>query len=227
MLIKQEQITIMHLRAGDAAKLIKEQELEALHEFAQVFCSGEALGMSRARSSVAAGRSGGVYQRLWSNRNRVRGCHAGRAVQTVRRKVVPIGRPIANTQIYLLDRNYELVPVGCAGELHIGGVNLARGYHGNPGLTAERFIPNPFSTNQERGFTRPVTGEWRADGTLEFVGRRDTQVKIRGFRVEPGEVEAVLGRHSSVKECAVVTRREATVKSASWLTSSTETMSRV
>lgn len=121
----------------------------------------------------------------------------------------PIGRPIANTQIYLLDANHRPVSVGEEGELHIGGDCLARGYLHRPDLTAERFIPNPFSA--EPGARLYKTGD-RArsmpDGNIEFLGRMDHQVKIRGYRIELNEVEVALGQHPSVRECAAAVRED-------------------
>ncbi len=131
----------------------------------------------------------------------------------------PIGFPIANTQIYLLDAVLNPVPVGLPGELYVAGANLARGYLNRPDLTAERFIPNPFvpaKTPPEEWGDAPLrlykTGDlarYRPDGSIEFLGRRDHQVKIRGFRIEPGEIEAVLSRHPAVAKAVVVAHADA------------------
>ncbi len=121
----------------------------------------------------------------------------------------PIGRPIANAKVHVLDRHLEPVPLGVAGELCLGGVSVAQGYLHRPELTAERFIPDPFS--QEPGSRLYRTGDlarYRADGVVEFLGRFDHQVKVRGYRIEPGEVEEALRKHAQVREALVVARQE-------------------
>lgn len=123
--------------------------------------------------------------------------------------VLHIGRPIANTSIYILDRRQNLVPLGVAGELHIGGACVARGYLDRPELTRERFLPDPFRAEPgARMYRSGDLARWRADGTVEYLGRNDTQIKIRGFRIEPAEIEIQLARHDGVKEVAVVAREE-------------------
>src|SRR5207245_1428298 len=113
---------------------------------------------------------------------------------------VPIGRPIANTKLYVLDSHQRPVPVGVPGELYVGGRGMANRYVNQPDLTRERFVPNPFGT--EPGSRLYRTGDlvrYRPDGQVEHLGRLDSQVKLRGFRIELGEVEAVLGTHPAVR----------------------------
>jgi amino acid adenylation domain-containing protein len=167
----------------------------------RVLCGGEALPADLARRLRRGGWPlwnlyGPSETTVWSALDRIDDVD----------KVVPLGSPIANTQLYVLNQSLRLVPVGVAGELHIGGDGLARGYLGRPATTAERFVPNPFSGRPGERLYR--TGDVvcrRADGTLQFLGRTDQQVKIRGHRIEPGEIESTLRQHPTVAEAAVTT----------------------
>ncbi|MCP5093913.1 MAG: amino acid adenylation domain-containing protein, partial [Chloroflexi bacterium] len=123
-------------------------------------------------------------------------------------KPIPIGRPIQNTQIYLLNRQMEPVPPGIAGELYIGGAGLAHGYWRRPELTEKSFIPNPFISG-ERIYKTGDMARYLPDSTIEFLGRRDFQVKVRGYRVELGEIEAILHQHDSIAQASVVTQKDA------------------
>ncbi|HEX2187719.1 MAG TPA: AMP-binding protein, partial [Longimicrobiaceae bacterium] len=169
---------------------------------------GEDLGTALARSVAEASRGNLEIHNEYGPTEAAVGCMIHRFdPEGDGRGSVPIGRPVANTRVYVLDGWREPVPVGVAGELYVGGAGVARGYAGRPELTAERFVPDPFGG--EPGARLYRTGDlarWRSDGTMEYLGRNDQQVKVRGFRIEPGEVEARLAEHAAVKEAVVVAR---------------------
>ena len=125
-------------------------------------------------------------------------------------RTVPIGRPLSNARVYILDAHGEPVPLGVSGELHIGGAGVSRGYRNRPDLTAEKFVPDPFVAEPgARMYRTGDLGRWLADGTIEFIGRNDFQVKIRGFRIELGEIESRLAEYPGVRQAVVVAREDA------------------
>ncbi|HYC87908.1 MAG TPA: amino acid adenylation domain-containing protein, partial [Thermoanaerobaculia bacterium] len=123
------------------------------------------------------------------------------------RRNVPVGRPIANIRVYILDPRLHPVPSGVPGTIYVGGPAVARGYWNRPDLTAERFIADPFRPGEGRLYRTGDTARYREDGTIEILGREDNQLNVRGFRIEPGEIESLLSRHEAVRECVVVARR--------------------
>jgi amino acid adenylation domain-containing protein len=161
-------------------------------------------------ASLEPWRGGGAV--LWNEygpTETVVGCASYRAeVSGDRTGSVPIGRAITNMRLYVLDRGMEPVPVGVVGELYIGGVQLARGYLGQPGLTAERFLPDPHGSPGARLYRSGDLARWQTEGELEYVGRADQQVKIRGYRIELGEIEGVLGEHGGVTQTVVMARED-------------------
>ena len=172
------------------------------HRSITMLCGGEALPRVLADRLIDKGAAlwnvyGPTETTVWSSAWRV---EAGEAA-------ISIGSPIASTRFYVLDDQLRPVPIGVVGELFIGGAGLARGYRNRPGLTGERFIPDPFGKPEGGRLYR--TGDlarWTAQGTVECLGRIDHQVKIRGFRVELGEIEAALARHTAVREAVVLAR---------------------
>jgi len=171
----------------------------------RILCGGEALSRDLAERLLGWGGAvwnlyGPTETTIWSAAERLEGTPASSAA--------PIGGPIANTRLYVLDRGLEPVATGSRGELYIAGEGLARGYGGRAGLTAERFVACPFEGGGARMYRTGDLARWRADGTLEFLGRLDHQVKLRGFRIELGEIEAALTGHPDVDQAIVVARAE-------------------
>ena len=204
--IKEQRITTLHFVPSMLAIFLDEPDLTSYcNSLRLVICSGEALPFELQER---------FFDRLHAELHNLYGpteaavdvtCWQCRRDSS--RQIVPIGRPIANVQMHVLDRQMRPVPIGVAGELHIGGVCLARGYFGRPELTAEKFVPNPLSS--EPGARLYKTGDlsrYLSTGEIEYLGRMDHQVKIRGFRIELGEIEAVLRQVSGIHDVVVVAR---------------------
>ena len=205
--IHTQKITTIHFVPSMLQAFLQQQKLHKCDSLKQVFSGGEALpvdlqqrffGLLEADLHNRYGPTEAcINATAWA-------CHPG-----IDQHCVPIGKPILNTSTYVLDERQQPVPVGVIGELHIGGDGLARGYLNSPELTAERFSPNPFSSQPGSRMYR--TGDlvrYLPQGDIEFVGRMDRQVKLRGYRIELGEIEAVLSGHKGVRESVVLLRED-------------------
>jgi len=206
-LIKDKRITTSHFVPSMLAIFLTAEGVEQCRSLRHVFTSGEALPFElQCRfferlpiklHNLYGPTETAVEVTYWE-------CNANYA-----RAVVPIGKPVANTQAYILDAHLQPAPIGVAGELHIGGVQLARGYLNRPELTAEKFIPDPFSQNADaRLYKTGDLARFLPDGNIEYLGRIDNQVKLRGFRIELGEIEAVLCECPGVGLAAVTVRED-------------------
>ena len=210
-LVRQHGVTTLWLTASLFNQIIDDRP-QALTGVREILTGGEALSVRHVRQ---AQQVLGARVQLINGYGPTEGttfttCYRIPQGLPAGLESIPIGRPIANTQVYVLDARRQLVPIGAPGELYIGGAGLARGYLNRPDLTAERFVPHPFS--DEPGVRLYRTGDqcrWRADGQLEFLGRLDDQVKLRGFRIEPGEIEVALGEHPDIARSVVALREDA------------------
>jgi amino acid adenylation domain-containing protein/non-ribosomal peptide synthase protein (TIGR01720 family) len=219
--IAEQQISILQLVPSVLRVLLEEPGIAQCTSLRRVFCGGEALPIDLQKHFFAT-LDAALYN-LYGPTEATIDTTSWSCDHADARQLVPIGRPIANTQLYVLDRHLNPVPLGAPGELYIGGVSLARGYHKRPDLTAERFVPNPFSKGsgiRDQGSGRAEqapaprlyrTGDlarYRPDGAIEYLERIDGQVKARGFRIELGEIEAVLGQHRAVQANVVIMRED-------------------
>jgi amino acid adenylation domain-containing protein len=205
-IIRDEQITVVHFVPSMLQVFLQAPGVSSCTSLRHVFCSGESLSLGLQHE---------FFNRLSCELHNLYGPTEASIDVTAWRcrpgtDRVPIGGPIANTRVHVLDANLECVPVGATGELYVGGAGLARGYLGRPGLTAERFVPDPHSAQPGGRLYRTSDVVRRlTDGQLEYVARTDHQVKIRGHRVELGEVEAVLREHPAVRDAVVVAPEDA------------------
>ncbi len=208
-LVQEKGVTKLHFVPSMLSAMLSGSSLSECQSLQQVFCSGEALAINHVRDFYAALPSSELHNLYGPTEAAVDVSYWACPAQESPHASVPIGRPINNIQLHVLDKQLQLLPQGVVGELHIGGIGLARGYLNRTELTAEKFIQNPFSTDAaDRLYKTGDLVRWLADGNLEYIGRIDDQVKIRGFRVELGEIENTLLAHESIIETAVVTREE-------------------
>lgn len=206
--IREESITAMFLTASLFNHTAKEAP-DAFVTMRFLIFGGEAADPDCVRRVLKAGKPQFLLNGYGPTENTTFTCWYSVTDQEWPTRSVPLGRPIANTQVYVLDRNLNPVPVGVAGELYIAGEGLARGYLRRPDFTAERFIPNPFAKQEgERLYRSGDRVRYMEDGILEFLGRWDRQVKLRGFRIELGEIEAVLRDYPGVEDVAVLLQED-------------------
>ncbi|KAF1718195.1 type I polyketide synthase [Pseudoxanthomonas yeongjuensis] len=205
-LIRAQQVTTMHFVPSMLHAFLEDDSASSCAGvLRQVMCSGEALPVSLAERFHE--RLPGVeLHNLYGPTEAAVDVTAWTCVPGAEGLSIPIGRPIANTRMYVLDAYLEPVPQGVAGELYIGGVQVGRGYLNRDELTAERFVPDPFLGGDARMYRTGDLGRWMPDGNIEYLGRNDFQVKIRGFRIELGEIEARLIEHPQVGAGVVLAR---------------------
>ncbi|HEX8185777.1 MAG TPA: amino acid adenylation domain-containing protein, partial [Blastocatellia bacterium] len=206
--IKDHQVTVLQLVPSMLRVFIEEEEFPECTTLQRVFCGGEALPFDLQERFFA--RTDSELHNLYGPTEAAVDVTHWACERGDKRRTVPVGRPIANAQCYILYEGMQLAAVGAGGEMHLGGVGLAHGYLSLPDLTAEKFIPHPFSA--EPGARLYRTGDlarYLAQGEIEYLGRIDNQVKLRGFRIELGEIEAVLCRHTDIQAAVVVAREVA------------------
>ncbi|MFY0567371.1 amino acid adenylation domain-containing protein [Archangium lansingense] len=207
-LIAEARVTTLHFVPSMLQVFLEEPGLERCASLRRVVCSGEALPLELAERCLQRLPQAGLHNLYGPTEAAVDVTYYA-CVRGEQRRSVPIGRPVANTSIRLLDPKLRPVPIGVSGELFIGGVQVGRGYLSRPELTAERFIPDPFSeTPGARMYRTGDVARWLPDGNVEYLGRADFQVKIRGLRIELGEIESALEQHPTVQQAVVMARED-------------------
>jgi len=203
--VKEERITVLQLVPTMLRAMLEEDGIRECKSLRRVYSGGEALSVELQKRCEEA-MEASLYN-LYGPTEATIDSAFWMCEKNSQSETVPIGRPIANTCAYILDRRLQEVPIGMIGELFVSGEGLARGYFNNPALTAERFIPDPYSKKGgERLYRTGDQARYRLDGAIDYLGRGDHQVKIRGYRVELGEIESVLEQHDAIKEAAVLVR---------------------
>ncbi len=210
--VRDRGVTTLWLTAGLFQVMI-EEHAESLKGLRYLLAGGDVLSVSHVRRALEKLPDTTLVNGYGPTENTTFTTCRTITAEDCERSSIPIGRPVANTSVFILDELGRPVPTGIPGELHTGGDGLALGYHGDPALTAEKFIPVPESISSSPllapGARLYKTGDlcrWLADGSIEFIGRRDHQVKVRGFRIEPGEIETVLASHPEVRQAKVAVR---------------------
>ncbi|NJO27407.1 MAG: amino acid adenylation domain-containing protein [Richelia sp. SL_2_1] len=207
-LIRKQRVTTLHFVPSMLQAFLEAEGLEKCQSLVRVIASGEALPAQLQER---------FFNRLNAQLHNLYGPTEAAVDVTYwqckkeklsNQNTVPIGQPIANIQIYILDKYLKPVPMGVTGEVYIGGVGVARGYLNRPDLSAEKFIPNPFSTEATRLYKTGDLARYLPSGDIEYIGRIDNQVKVRGFRIELGEIEAVISQYPAVRETVVVVRED-------------------
>jgi len=207
--LREHGITTLWLTAG-LFHLMVDERPDDLRGVRQLLAGGDVLSVAHVQRTLGDRRDGVLINGYGPTETTTFACTYPMGVATQVGATVPIGRPIANARVFILDKNLEPVPIGVPGELYIGGDGLARGYLNRPDLTAEAFLPSPVADRPgERLYRTGDLARYLHDGAIEFLGRIDFQVKIRGFRIEPGEIEALLGGHPAIKETVVLAREDA------------------
>jgi thioesterase domain-containing protein len=206
-LLGDAEVSTVHFVPSMLALFLEAEGLERLSSLRRILCSGEALPRELAErcrqrlpQAMIANLYGPTEASVEVSAVTFDGTGSG--------PTVPIGRPVFNTQLYVLDASGQPLPIGLPGELYLGGVQLARGYLNRPDLTAERFVPDHIDKDGGRLYRTGDLARWLPDGTVEYLGRLDHQVKLRGFRIELGEIEAVLAQHAQLREVAVQVRED-------------------
>ncbi|NES65552.1 MAG: amino acid adenylation domain-containing protein, partial [Okeania sp. SIO2D1] len=227
--IKENQVTTLWMTAG-LFQLMVEEQLENLKPVKQLLAGGDVLSVTHVQKLLEKLPECQLINGYGPTENTTFTCCFPVKADSNLEKSVPIGKPISNTQVYILHSNLQPVPIGVPGELHIGGDGLAIGYHNRPELTEQKFIPNPFDNSKAQSavlgspqveqlckrvkiqksklYKTGDLARYLPDGNIEYLGRIDNQVKIRGFRIELGEIEAVLAQHSNVREVVVIARED-------------------
>jgi amino acid adenylation domain-containing protein len=206
--IRRHNVSTLWLTAG-LFRVMVDERIDDLKPLKQLLAGGDVLPVSHVTKVLQELPGCRLINGYGPTENTTFTCCHTVTKEDLKGNSIPIGKPVANTQVYILDRYMQPVPIGVPGELHTGGDGLAQGYLNQPELTAQKFLPNPFTKDSKAKLYK--TGDlcrYLADGRIEFLGRIDQQVKIRGFRIELEEIEAVLGQNPSVKESVVIVRED-------------------